>query len=60
MSKRLYRFFDDVRWAEHMMLGSMRFRTLAYYRDYEEQTRLNVDKRADEQLMGHDSKEKPA
>ena len=29
---RLYRFFDDVRWAEQLMLGSMRCRTLAYYR----------------------------
>ena len=37
MSKRLYRFFDDVCWAEQMMLGSMRFMTLAFYRDYEEQ-----------------------
>jgi hypothetical protein len=35
--KRLYRFFDDARWAESMMRGSLRFRTLAYYRDYEEQ-----------------------
>jgi hypothetical protein len=37
MSKRLYRFFDDARWAEQMMRGTLRFRTLAYYRDYEEQ-----------------------
>jgi hypothetical protein len=37
MSKRLFRFFDDARWAEQMVLGSLRFRTLAYYRDYEEQ-----------------------
>lgn len=36
MSKRLYRFFDDVRWAEQMVLGSLRFRTLAYFRDYED------------------------
>ncbi|HXK40266.1 MAG TPA: hypothetical protein VJ837_05525 [Candidatus Paceibacterota bacterium] len=37
MRKRLSRFFDQVQWAEKMMHGSMRFRSLAYYRDYEEQ-----------------------
>lgn len=37
MKRRLYRFFDDVKWAEQMMEGVMRFRSLAYYRDYEEQ-----------------------
>jgi len=37
MSKRLYRFFDQIEWAEQMMRGSFRFRTLTYFRDYEEQ-----------------------
>jgi len=37
VSKRLYRFFDQIEWAEQMMRGSFRFRTLAYYRDYEDQ-----------------------
>jgi hypothetical protein len=37
LKKRLYRSFDDVKWAEQMMQGVMRFHSLAYYRDYEEQ-----------------------
>jgi len=36
LKKRLYRFFDQVNWAQQMMQGVTRFRSLAYYRDYEE------------------------
>ena len=36
MHRRLYKFFDDPSYAEAMMRGVMRFRTLAYFRDHED------------------------
>src|SRR5258708_6102594 len=34
---RLYKYFDSMHWAEQFVnRGSMRFSTLAYFRDYED------------------------
>src|SRR3954471_21874694 len=36
-SRRLYKYFDSMHWAEQFVeRGSMRFSTLAYFRDYED------------------------
>ena len=35
--QRLYRLFDKLEYAQAMMRGSLRFGTLALYRDFEEQ-----------------------
>lgn len=32
----MYKYFDQLRWAEAFLDGAIRFRTLAYYRDYED------------------------
>lgn len=34
--RRLYRYFTEEKWAEAFLDGSLRFRSLAYYRDYED------------------------
>ncbi len=36
MLRRLYRYFTEVRWAEAFVRGSVLFRSLSYYRDYED------------------------
>src|SRR5258708_19370635 len=32
--RRLYKYFSDEKWAEAFLDGSLRFRSLAYFRDY--------------------------
>jgi len=37
MHRRLFKYFDSIHWAEQFLnRGSMRFSTLAYFRDYED------------------------
>jgi hypothetical protein len=38
MRHSLYRYFSDRRWAEEFLDGKMRFRSLAYFRDYENES----------------------
>ena len=33
----LYRYFDETRWAEAFLSGDILFRSLSYYRDYEDE-----------------------
>lgn len=35
--KRLYRYFTERQWAEAFIAGSILFRSLSYYRDYEDE-----------------------
>ncbi len=36
MRHSLYKYFDQLQWAEAFLDGAIRFKTLAYYRDYED------------------------
>jgi hypothetical protein len=36
MRRSLYKYFDDIKWVEAFIGGAIRFKTLAYYRDYED------------------------
>lgn len=38
MRHSLYRYFTERRWAEEFLDGKMRFRSLAYFRDYENES----------------------
>jgi hypothetical protein len=35
-ARRLYRYFTEEKWADAFLDGSLRFRSLAYYRDFED------------------------
>lgn len=37
-NRRLYKYFTDRRWAEVFLNGELLFRSLAYFRDYEDQS----------------------
>lgn len=38
MRRSLYRYFTERKWADNFLDGEMRFRSLAYYRDYESES----------------------
>ncbi len=38
MRHSLYRYFTERKWADEFLAGEMRFRTLAYFRDYENES----------------------
>jgi hypothetical protein len=46
MRRNLYKYFTELRWAEAFLDGEILFRSLAHFRDYEDENVREIEVRA--------------
>jgi hypothetical protein len=49
MRHSLYRYFTERKWADEFLDGKMRFRSLAYFRDYENESEAKAVRKDDKE-----------
>ena len=49
MRHSLYRYFTERKWTDEFLDGKMRFRSLAYFRDYENESEAEAVRKDDKE-----------